>query len=97
MIPAVREMAQRYPAIRAWRLALVSFLADAGRLEETRTEFERLAAHDFDDIPLDAQWLTAMTRIADACAHLGDAQRAAPVRSSPPLPTTRWWRGAQRQ
>jgi class 3 adenylate cyclase/tetratricopeptide (TPR) repeat protein len=77
MIPAVREMAQRYPAIRAWRLALVSFLADAGRLEETRTEFERLAAHDFDDIPLDAQWLTAMTRIADACAHLGDAQRAA--------------------
>jgi predicted ATPase len=77
MIPAVREMAERYPAIRAWRLALVSFLADTGRLDETRAEFERIAAHDFDDIPLDAQWLTAMTRIADACAHIGDAERAA--------------------
>jgi class 3 adenylate cyclase len=77
MLPAVREMAARYPAIRAWRLALVSFLADAGRLDETRTEFERLSAHDFEDIPVDAQWLTAMTRIADACAHLEDADRAA--------------------
>jgi class 3 adenylate cyclase len=76
MLPAVREMAARYPAIRAWRLALVSFLADAGRLDETRTEFERLSAHDFEDIPVDAQWLTAMTRIADACAHLEDADRA---------------------
>ena len=77
MIPAVREMAERYPAIRAWRHALVSFLADAGRLEETRAEFERLAANDFDDIPIDLQWLTAVTRIADACAHLGDVERAA--------------------
>jgi eukaryotic-like serine/threonine-protein kinase len=77
MLPAVREMAERYPAIRAWRLALVSLLADAGRLEEARVEFERLAVHDFDDIPLDGQWLTAMTRIADACAHVEDAARAA--------------------
>ena len=76
-IPAVREMAERYPAIRAWRLALVSFLADAGRGEEMRAEYDRLAANDFDDIPLDGQWLTAVTRIADACAHLGDAERAA--------------------
>lgn len=76
-LPAVREMAKRYPAVRAWRLALVSFLADAGRGEEMRAEFERLAAHDFDDIPPDGQWLTAITRIADACAHLGDAERAA--------------------
>jgi predicted ATPase len=77
MIPAVRQMAERYPAIRAWRLALVSFLADTGRVEDTRAEFERLAAHDFEDIPLDLQWLTALTRIADACAHLGDTERAA--------------------
>jgi eukaryotic-like serine/threonine-protein kinase len=77
ILPSVREMAERYPAIRAWRLALVSLLADAGRLEEAGVEFERLAGHDFDDIPLDAQWLTAITRIADACAHIGDAARAA--------------------
>ena len=77
IIPAVREMAERYPALRAWRLALVSFLADAGRGEEMRAEYERLAARDFDDIPLDGQWLTAVTRISDACAQLRDAERAA--------------------
>jgi eukaryotic-like serine/threonine-protein kinase len=77
VIPSVRAVAERYPAIRAWRLALVSLLAEAGQLEEARAEFERLAAHGFDDIPLDAQWMPAMARISDACAHLGDAERAA--------------------
>ncbi len=76
-IPAVREMAQRYPALPAWRLALVSFLADAGRADETRGEFEILAAQDFDDVPRDGQWTTAITRIADACAMIGDPSRAA--------------------
>ncbi len=76
MIPAVRAVAEQYPAIRAWRLALVSLLAEMGRLEEARTEFERLAAHEFDDIPVDAQWLPAMSRISHACAHLGDVERA---------------------
>jgi len=76
VIPAVREVSERYPAIRAWRLALVSLLAEAGRFEEARAEFERVAAHNFEDIPLDAQWMPAMARIADACARLGDAERA---------------------
>ncbi|MGH2991025.1 MAG: adenylate/guanylate cyclase domain-containing protein, partial [Solirubrobacterales bacterium] len=75
-IPAVREVAERYPAIRAWRLALVSLLAETGQLADARAEFELLATHDFEDIPLDTQWLPAMARISDACAHLGDARRA---------------------
>ena len=75
-IPAVREMAKRYPALRAWRLALASFLADAGRVDEMRAEFEILAAQDFGDIPRDGQWTTAITRIADATALIGDAERA---------------------
>jgi eukaryotic-like serine/threonine-protein kinase len=77
MIPGVREMATRYPAIRAWRLALVSFLAEAGRLEEARREFEQLAAEDFRDLPRDAQWLIGIVLISRACARLGDADRAA--------------------
>ena len=75
MIPAVREVADRYPAIRAWRLALVSMLAVVG-VDEARVEFERLAARRFDDIPLDAQWMTAMARISDACTNLDDSERA---------------------
>jgi class 3 adenylate cyclase len=76
MLPMVREMSERYPAIRAWRLSLVSFLAELGRSEEARPDFERLAARDFEDVPFDAQWMPAMARISETCAWLGDAERA---------------------
>ena len=76
MIPTVRELAKRYPAITAWRLALVSFLCESGRLDEGREEFERLAAHDFADLPLDAQWITGVALISRAAWRLGDAERA---------------------
>jgi class 3 adenylate cyclase len=76
LIPTLREMSRRYPAIRAWRLALVSFLCEAGRLDEGREEFERLAAEDFRDLPLDAQWIAGVALVARACWRLGDARRA---------------------
>jgi class 3 adenylate cyclase len=76
MIPTVRDLAKRYPAIRAWRLALVSFLCESGRLDEGREEFERLAAHDFEDLPLDANYITGMALISRAAWRLGDAERA---------------------
>jgi eukaryotic-like serine/threonine-protein kinase len=76
-LPAVREMGRKFPAIRAWRLTLASFLAELGSLDEARSEFEQLAARDFDDVALDMQWVPAMTRLADTCHWLGDAGRAA--------------------
>jgi class 3 adenylate cyclase len=75
-LPAIREMGHRFPAIRAWRLTLASFLAELGSLDEARAEFEALAGRDFEDVPRDLQWLGAMTRLADTCAWLGDAERA---------------------
>jgi eukaryotic-like serine/threonine-protein kinase len=76
-LPAVREMARRFPAIRAWKLTLASFLAELGSTDEARAEFEQLAANSFEDVPRDMQWVPAMTRLADTCFHLGDAERAA--------------------
>jgi eukaryotic-like serine/threonine-protein kinase len=76
MIPTVRDLAKRYPAITAWRLALVSFLCESGRLDEGREEFERLAAQDFRDLPLDAQWITGVALVSRAAWRLGDAERA---------------------
>jgi eukaryotic-like serine/threonine-protein kinase len=75
-LPSIREMGRRFPAIRAWRLTLASFLAELGSLDEARAEFEQLASRDFEDVPRDLQWLAAMTRLADTCAWLGDAERA---------------------
>ncbi len=75
-LPAVREMARRFPAIRAWQLTLASFVAELGDLEEARTAFERFASAGFDAIPRDLQWMAAMVRLADACHWLGDRERA---------------------
>jgi tetratricopeptide (TPR) repeat protein len=75
--PAARQLVRDNPARPAWRAALANLLCEEGRLSEAREEFERLAAHDFDDVPKDLDWMIAMTLMSDVCADLGDAERAA--------------------
>jgi tetratricopeptide (TPR) repeat protein len=72
-----RQLVKDNPARPAWRAALANLLCEEGRLSEAREEFERLAAHDFDDVPKDLDWMIAMTLLSDVCADLGDAERAA--------------------
>ena len=72
-----REMVSAAPSIAAWRAALATLLSDIGRTDEAREEFEAIAARDFGDIPNDGDWLIAITLLADCCAALGDARRAA--------------------
>jgi len=74
---AARRMVADQPGRVAWRAALANLLCEAGRPEEAREEFERLAAHDFEDVPKDLDWMIAMTLLSDVCADLGDAERAA--------------------
>jgi hypothetical protein len=74
MLPVIRRMVEQYPAIPAWRLALVSFLAEAERLEEARAEFEPIAARGFDGIPRDVNWLVGLSRIGEVAARLGDLE-----------------------
>ena len=75
--PAARRLVKDNPARPAWRAALANLLCEEGRLAEAREEFERLAAHDFEDVPKDLDWMIAMTLLSDVCADLGDAERAA--------------------
>src|SRR5581483_9197094 len=72
-----RQLVADNPGRLAWRAALANLLCEEGRLEEAREEFERLAAHDFEDVPKDLDWMIAMTLLSDVCAALGDAERAA--------------------
>ncbi len=74
---ATRQLVADNPGRLAWRAALANLLCEEGRLEEAREEFERLAAHDFEDVPKDLDWMIAMTLLSDVCAALGDAERAA--------------------
>ena len=50
---------------------------ELGREDEARAEFDALATAGFDALPRDAQWLIAMTLLAEVCGRLGDAAHAA--------------------
>jgi DNA-binding SARP family transcriptional activator/tetratricopeptide (TPR) repeat protein len=71
-----REMIKRSPGIAAWPAALATLLWETGRVDEAKTVFERVAEHEFDDIPRDGDWLIAMTLLADTAAELHDARRS---------------------
>lgn len=79
MLPLIRRMTEAYPAIPAWRLALIGFLLDADRLDEARTEFEPVAAAGF-ELPRDANWLTGLGRITEVAARLGDVESCRELR-----------------
>jgi DNA-binding SARP family transcriptional activator/tetratricopeptide (TPR) repeat protein len=72
-----RQLVVENPERPAWRAALANLLSEEGRLSEAREEFERLAAHEFDDVPQDLDWTIAIALISDVCADLEDAERAA--------------------
>lgn len=73
----MRELIRTNAQRPAWRAGLSLLLYETGRREESRAEFELLAAHDFADFLQDGDWMIAMTLLADTCAELGDARRAA--------------------
>jgi tetratricopeptide (TPR) repeat protein len=74
---AVRGFIELYPAIPGWRCALALLLVELGRPEEARTEFERVAVDHFSTVPRDANWLIAITLVAEVCGALRDGPRAA--------------------
>jgi tetratricopeptide (TPR) repeat protein len=75
--PAARQMVSSNPARPAWRSALATMLVESDRLDEAATELEALAAHDFEDVPRDGDWLATMSLLSDVTVGLGDEPRAA--------------------
>jgi len=71
-----REAAEGSPSVATYRAALAYLYADLGMLDESRDQFERLAARNFSDIPQDFLWMITMSTLTDTCAALGDAERA---------------------
>src|SRR5262249_48628816 len=65
------------PETSTWRPGLALIYSELGLEQETRTELEHLAAHDFADIPRDARWVACLVYLSEVCAFLGDACRAA--------------------
>ena len=72
--PAIRANLVRDPA-GAWRAALALLLAGEGRRAEAKEHFDAVS-DGLDDIPRDMSWMFAMTVRAEACALLGDPEKA---------------------
>ena len=79
MIPALREAAQRYPKIDAFRAALAFSYCALGRVSEAHREFAVLAHREFSDVPERVDWMAEVATAAHVCCDLGDARRAAPL------------------
>jgi class 3 adenylate cyclase len=79
LLPAVRDLAQRFPGIPAWRTGGISLAARAGETDVARLELERFVGEDFSAIPKDINWVPAMYLIGEAIALIGDSERARSV------------------
>jgi tetratricopeptide (TPR) repeat protein len=73
---AIEDMIERYPAI-AWNVARMRLHAELGHREEAALAFERLAADGFAGLERNITWPILLTVLADVCALVGDAPRAA--------------------
>jgi class 3 adenylate cyclase/tetratricopeptide (TPR) repeat protein len=76
LLPAVRELAEEFPGIPAWRGGVITLAARSGDFELSRRELERFAGDDFSAIPRDVNWAAAMGLLGEAIALNGDVDRA---------------------
>ena len=77
LAPLVAHFVQHTAAAATWRPGLALVYSELGLAEEARAEFETLAANGFESVPKDARWVTCIAYLAEVCAFLGDAGRAA--------------------
>jgi len=74
-----REFAEQMATVPAWRAGLALLYTGLQQDALARQEFEQLAAHNFMDIPRNADWMITMTNLAQVSAYLRDTARAARI------------------
>jgi eukaryotic-like serine/threonine-protein kinase len=79
LLPAVRDLAERFPGIPAWRTGQVTLAARSGETEFAQQELDRFAADDFSVLPKDVNWFPAMSLLGEAIAVVGAERHAGPV------------------
>jgi tetratricopeptide (TPR) repeat protein len=77
LAPVVKMLVEEDSANATWRPGLALLYSELNLWSETREVFEDLAINGFSDLPRDAVWLTCIVYLAEVCAFLGDADRAA--------------------
>lgn len=77
LAPLVKHFVRQHGSTSAWRPGLALIYREIGQKREARLEFERLAAHDFTDLPQDTLWVVCIVYLTEVCAFLGDGRHAA--------------------
>ena len=75
----LRELVERNPNRPAWRAGLATLLCETGRSDEARAELEVVAQIGLETIPMDGDWMIAITLLADVATALDDTERALEV------------------
>jgi len=73
----LQSLVDRFAAAPGWRFALALAHAEMGRLADARDAFEAFAVDRFQAVPHDTLRLPSLVVLAEVCAQLGDAARAA--------------------
>jgi DNA-binding SARP family transcriptional activator len=75
--PAIGRLVAEYPARPVFRCALAHIDARRGQRAEAKRALDDLGVGDFSALPFDAEWLFAMSLLAETSALLGDTDSAA--------------------
>jgi tetratricopeptide (TPR) repeat protein len=76
LVETLRGFVDEYPHLPVWRVTLAGLYCETDQLDEARAEMHSLAAGDF-EIPLDWNWASAVTSLAQVCRDIGDRELAA--------------------
>jgi eukaryotic-like serine/threonine-protein kinase len=76
LLPRVRELAEEFPGIPAWRSGVISLAARSGDAELARVELARFAGEDLSAVPRDINWIPAISLLGEAVALIDDRERA---------------------
>jgi class 3 adenylate cyclase len=76
----VRESAHEFPSPLLHRAVLAYVCARVGHTAEAEATLHELTSHDLSDWHVDEEWLLSICLLAEACAILGDTERAGPLR-----------------
>jgi len=79
LAPLVKLVITNNPGPSAWRPGLALIYSILGQRQECRVIFEELAEDGFASVPQDSLWVGTLAYLAEICAFLGDAARAATI------------------
>ena len=75
--PLLIALIDDYPLIPAWHAALPYLHAECGNIDEARKHLADIAERGLDTLPLDGNWMAAVSLLAKVCHVVDDRERAA--------------------